>query len=96
MPPGNSAAVALLPKPERLSPETNRPHCYFDCHSVKNNKSFRFVIRVRPDKAPFMSENFIQLTLGKRGFGYKGKSFRQHRNFKAQYVYVHFGKNSIC
>lgn len=72
---GNSAAVALLPKPERLSPETNRPHCYFDCHSVKNNKSFRFVIRVRPDKAPFMSENFIRLTLGKRGFGYKGSKF---------------------
>jgi len=64
-----------LPKPERLVPETNRPHCYFDCHSVKNNKAFRFVIRVRPDKAPFMSENFIKLTMGKRGFGYKGSKF---------------------
>lgn len=74
-PESRDVPTALLPRPERLYPETNRPHCYFDCHSVRDKKSFRFVIRVRPDKAPFMSENFIHLCMGKRGFGYKGSKF---------------------
>jgi len=74
-PEGKDIPTSLLPRPERLYPETNRPHCYFDCHSVRNKKTFRFVIRVRPDKAPYMSENFIHLCMGKRGFGYKGSKF---------------------
>ncbi len=38
-------------------------------------RTVRVVIRVRPDKAPFMSENFINLCTGKKGFSYKGCRF---------------------
>lgn len=60
-----------LKAPERIFPETNRPCCFFDI-SVKGDESFRMVIQLRPDKAPVMSNNFIQLCIGNRGFGYKG------------------------
>ena len=51
-----SQVSALLPRIDRIAPETNRPHCYFDCVLPgRKNKDFRFVIRVRPDKAPAMS-----------------------------------------
>jgi len=59
---------------EKIFSETNRPHCFFDI-SARGAESFRIVIRVRPDKAPYMSENFIQLCQGKQGFGYKGSKF---------------------
>jgi len=43
--------------------------------SIRNQKPCRVVIKVRPDKAPLMSENFIQLCTGKKGFSYKGSKF---------------------
>ena len=71
-----SQVSALLPRIDRIAPETNRPHCYFDCVLPgRKNKDFRFVIRVRPDKAPAMSENFIRLCTGVKGFGYQGSRF---------------------
>ncbi len=38
-------------------------------------RTVRVVIRVRPDKAPFMSENFISLCMGRKGLSYKGCKF---------------------
>ena len=69
-----STFSSSLPRPEKTVAETNRPHCYLDVR-LKGTKRFRVVIRVRPDKAPFMSENFIQLCLGNKGKSYKGCKF---------------------
>lgn len=60
-----------LLRPEKIVAETNRPHCFLDI-SMKNQEPVRVIIKVRPDKAPLMAENFIQLCTGKLGFGYKG------------------------
>jgi len=71
-------SVAQLPRPERTVAETNRPHCFFDIRVGQAAKTVRVVIRLRPDQAPFMSENFIKLCQGGApggGGGYKGCRF---------------------
>ena len=39
--------------------ETNRPHCYFDIQVGRTRNQKRVVIKLRPDKAPFMCDNFV-------------------------------------
>ena len=73
-PSSSSASALLLPRPEKTVAETNRPHCFFDVR-IMGTRTVRVVIRVRPDKAPFMSQNFVSLCMGKHGRSYKGSKF---------------------
>eukprot|EP00095_Tigriopus_kingsejongensis_P009297 maker-scaffold175_size286436-snap-gene-1.57 protein:Tk09297 transcript:maker-scaffold175_size286436-snap-gene-1.57-mRNA-1 annotation:"peptidyl-prolyl cis-trans isomerase a2" len=61
---GISKQILPLPHPERLFPESNLPHCFLDIRSHLFLDPVRVVIRLRPKKAPLMSENFMRLCTG--------------------------------
>lgn len=66
-------ASMKCPPPEKIRAVTLRPTCYLDV-SFRGDV-FRVLVRVRPDKAKKMSENFIRLCMGRGGRSYKGCKF---------------------
>lgn len=69
-----AAVVKRIPFPEKTIAQTNRPHCFFKIQ-VDNGTPFRVVFELRPDMAPQMCENFVNLCRGlPNGMGYKGSS----------------------
>jgi len=81
--PGNPqpTIVRRVPFPEKTIAQTNRPHCFFKVQ-VDNDNAFRVVFELRPDMAPKMVDNFIQLCKGlPDGRGYAGsRIFRAKAN----------------
>ena len=79
--PGPSAVVKRVPFPEKTIAQTNRPHCYFKIQ-VDNETPFRVVFELRPDMAPKMVKNFVELCKGlDDGRGYQGsRIFRAKAN----------------
>lgn len=79
--PGPAAVVKRVPFPEKTIAQTNRPHCYFKIQ-VDNETPFRVVFELRPDMAPKMVKNFVDLCKGlEDGRGYQGsRIFRAKAN----------------
>lgn len=79
--PGPAPVVKRVPFPEKTIAQTNRPHCYFKI-KVDNETPFRVLFELRPDMAPKMVKNFIELCKGlDDGRGYQGsKIFRAKAN----------------
>jgi len=67
-----AAVFKRIPFPEKTIGQSNRPHCYFKIQ-VDNEPAFRVVFELRPDMAPKMVENFVNLCNGlPDGRGYNG------------------------
>ena len=79
--PGPAPVVKRVPFPEKTIAQTNRPHCYFKIQ-VDNETPFRVVFELRPDMAPKMVKNFVELCKGlEDGRGYQGsRIFRAKAN----------------